>query len=39
MSTTFSIGLDGVSIHTIRVLSSRCAARFANSAAGRYSKR
>jgi hypothetical protein len=28
MSTTLSIGFDGVSIQTSRVRSSRCAARF-----------
>jgi hypothetical protein len=38
MSTTFSSGFDGVSIHTMRVLSSRWSARFANSCAGMYSK-
>jgi hypothetical protein len=34
MSTTFSIGFEGLSIQTIRVLSSEPSARFAKSAAG-----
>ena len=39
MSTRFSTGFDGVSTQTMRVRSSRCAARFAlNSSAGMYSK-
>ena len=39
MSTMFSIGFDGVSTQTMRVRSSRCAARFAELWAGTYSKR
>jgi hypothetical protein len=35
MSTTLSIGFDGVSIQTIRVESSRWSARFGKSSAGR----
>ena len=40
MSTTFSSGLVGVSIHTSRVSASRCAARSVlQVSASRYSKR
>jgi hypothetical protein len=40
MSTTLSIGFDGVSTHTMRTSSSRYAARLSsNSLAGTYVKR